>query len=101
MLQIITFCFLLLCSCSTTTESNNSNSNTEKEKNMNTTNTRINEKIDWQGHRGCRGILPENSIPAFLKALEFPEISTLELDIAIFMSLGSIMLFPLNRMANP
>jgi glycerophosphoryl diester phosphodiesterase len=38
--------------------------------------------FDWQGHRGCRGLLPENSIPAFLKALEFP-IKTLELDVAI------------------
>lgn len=38
--------------------------------------------FDWQGHRGCRGILPENSIPAFLKALEYP-IQTLELDAAV------------------
>ncbi|MEL7121424.1 MAG: glycerophosphodiester phosphodiesterase family protein [Bacteroidota bacterium] len=40
-------------------------------------------KIDWQGHRGARGLLPENSIPAFLKALEYPEIVTLEMDAAI------------------
>ena len=39
--------------------------------------------FDWQGHRGCRGLLPENSVPAFLKALEFPEIITLELDLAV------------------
>lgn len=39
--------------------------------------------FDWQGHRGCRGLLPENSIPAFLKALEFPAITTLELDLAV------------------
>jgi glycerophosphoryl diester phosphodiesterase len=38
--------------------------------------------FDWQGHRGCRGLLPENSIPAFLKALEIG-VTTLELDIAI------------------
>lgn len=38
--------------------------------------------FSWQGHRGARGLLPENSIPAFLKALEFP-IQTLECDIAI------------------
>jgi len=38
--------------------------------------------FDWQGHRGCRGLLPENSIPAFLKALEYP-IKTLELDAVI------------------
>ena len=41
-----------------------------------------NQEIDWQGHRGARGVFPENSIPGFLKALEFP-ISTLELDCVI------------------
>lgn len=39
--------------------------------------------FDWQGHRGCRGIMPENSLPAFLKALDFKEVTTLELDLAI------------------
>lgn len=39
--------------------------------------------FNWQGHRGCRGLLPENSIPAFIKALEFPEVVTLELDLAV------------------
>jgi glycerophosphoryl diester phosphodiesterase len=39
--------------------------------------------FDWQGHRGARGILPENSVPAFLKALEYPEVTTLELDLAV------------------
>ena len=40
------------------------------------------QSIDFQGHRGCRGILPENSIPGFIKALEFP-IKTLEMDAAV------------------
>lgn len=39
--------------------------------------------FDWQGHRGCRGLLPENSVPAFLKALEYPGVLTLELDLAV------------------
>ena len=39
--------------------------------------------FDWQGHRGCRGIMPENSVPAFLKALDYPEVTTLELDLAV------------------
>lgn len=38
--------------------------------------------FDWQGHRGCRGLLPENTIPAFLEALNFP-VTTLELDLAV------------------
>lgn len=40
------------------------------------------QMIDWQGHRGARGLLPENTIPAFLKALEYP-VTTLELDVVI------------------
>ncbi len=40
------------------------------------------QKVDWQGHRGARGLLPENSIPAFKKALELG-VSTLELDVVI------------------
>ncbi|RNC84974.1 MAG: glycerophosphodiester phosphodiesterase [Winogradskyella sp.] len=39
-------------------------------------------KIDIQGHRGCRGLLPENSLPAFEKAIDLG-VNTLELDIAI------------------
>jgi len=42
-----------------------------------------NKPFDWQGHRGARGLLPENSIPAFLKALEYPQIRTLEMDVVI------------------
>jgi glycerophosphoryl diester phosphodiesterase len=38
--------------------------------------------FDWQGHRGCRGLMPENTIPAFLKALSYP-VTTLELDLAV------------------
>ncbi len=40
------------------------------------------QKIDIQGHRGCRGLLPENSLPAFEKAIDLG-VTTLELDIAI------------------
>ncbi len=40
------------------------------------------ESFDWQGHRGCRGHFPENSVPAFLHALETP-VTTLEMDAAI------------------
>ncbi|HUR30858.1 MAG TPA: glycerophosphodiester phosphodiesterase family protein [Saprospiraceae bacterium] len=40
--------------------------------------------FDWQGHRGCRGLMPENSIPAFLKALELG-VPTIEMDVVISM----------------
>ena len=36
--------------------------------------------LDVQGHRGCRGLMPENSMPAFRKALDLG-VTTLELDV--------------------
>lgn len=39
-------------------------------------------KIDVQGHRGARGLYPENSIPAMLAALNMG-VNTLELDVVI------------------
>lgn len=38
--------------------------------------------FDLQGHRGARGILPENTIPSLLIALDFP-ITTLEFDVVV------------------
>jgi glycerophosphoryl diester phosphodiesterase len=38
--------------------------------------------FDLQGHRGCRGLMPENTVPAFLKALEMG-VNTLEMDVVI------------------
>lgn len=38
--------------------------------------------LDIQGHRGCRGLLPENTIPAFIHALELG-VTTLELDVVV------------------
>lgn len=38
--------------------------------------------IDKQGHRGCRGLMPENTIPAFIKAVDLG-VNTLEMDIVI------------------
>jgi glycerophosphoryl diester phosphodiesterase len=40
------------------------------------------KKIDIQGHRGCRGLLPENSLQAFKKAIAVG-VDTLELDVVI------------------
>lgn len=39
-------------------------------------------KFDVQGHRGCRGLRPENTIPAFLLALD-SGVTTLEMDVVI------------------
>ncbi|WP_299336954.1 glycerophosphodiester phosphodiesterase family protein [uncultured Psychroserpens sp.] len=52
------FCFVLLAGCSSKTT------------------------LDVQGHRGCRGLHPENSLPAFKRAIDIG-VQTLELDVVI------------------
>jgi len=42
----------------------------------------MNDSFDKQGHRGCRGLMPENTIPAMLYALRTP-VTTLEMDVVI------------------
>lgn len=38
--------------------------------------------FEIQGHRGCRGLMPENTLPAFLRAID-EGVETLELDVVI------------------
>ncbi len=38
--------------------------------------------FEIQGHRGCRGLMPENTIPAMIRALELG-VQTLEMDVVI------------------
>lgn len=38
--------------------------------------------FDIEGHRGCRGLMPENTIPAMLKAIDLG-VNTLEMDVVI------------------
>jgi glycerophosphoryl diester phosphodiesterase len=40
------------------------------------------DQFDLQGHRGCRGLMPENTIPAMLHAMDLG-VTTLELDVVI------------------
>lgn len=42
----------------------------------------MHKPFDYQGHRGARGLMPENTIPAFHKALDL-EVTTLELDLSV------------------
>ncbi len=44
--------------------------------------TTVSHSIDIQGHRGARGLMPENTLPAFAKALSIG-VTTLELDLAV------------------
>ncbi len=42
----------------------------------------IPSNFDFQGHRGCRGLMPENTIAAFIKAIDLG-VTTLEMDVVI------------------
>lgn len=44
--------------------------------------TSLDPNFDIQGHRGARGLSPENTIPAFIKALDIG-VTTLELDLVV------------------
>jgi glycerophosphoryl diester phosphodiesterase len=39
-------------------------------------------QVEIQGHRGARGLMPENSIPGFMEALEYG-VHTLEMDVVV------------------
>jgi glycerophosphoryl diester phosphodiesterase len=39
-------------------------------------------QFDKEGHRGCRGLMPENTLPAMLSALDM-HVTTLEMDVVI------------------
>src|SRR5829696_9647476 len=42
----------------------------------------LNIAFDKEGHRGCRGLMPENTIPAMLKAIDL-DVTTLEMDLNV------------------
>ncbi len=49
---------------------------------MTCTNNHSPKSFDLQGHRGARGLMPENTIPGFLKAVELG-VDTIELDVVV------------------
>jgi glycerophosphoryl diester phosphodiesterase len=49
---------------------------------MNPSFTPLEKTFDKEGHRGCRGLMPENTIPAYLKAIDL-RVTTLEMDAVI------------------
>ncbi|NJK84291.1 MAG: glycerophosphodiester phosphodiesterase [Saprospiraceae bacterium] len=54
----------------------------QKESTIDLTNLDLNT-IDWQAHRGGKGLAPENTIPAFTYAVTLPFVKTLELDVVV------------------
>jgi glycerophosphoryl diester phosphodiesterase len=49
---------------------------------MSCTNNQSTQTFDLQGHRGARGLMPENTIPGFLKAVDLG-VDTIELDVVV------------------
>lgn len=39
--------------------------------------------FDFQAHRGGRGLMPENTIPAMLAVMDNDKVTTLEMDLAV------------------
>jgi glycerophosphoryl diester phosphodiesterase len=66
---------IFIFSCSTTKKMQNASPDAAKE-------TYVQGEFDKQGHRGCRGLLPENTVPAMLHALDLG-VTTLEMDVVI------------------
>ncbi len=64
---------LLLAGCATTLGGGGSDSEANK---------RQRPPVDVQGHRGARGLLPENTLPAFSLAVELG-VTTLEMDLGV------------------
>jgi glycerophosphoryl diester phosphodiesterase len=54
--------------------------------------------FDLQGHRGARGLLPENTLPAFEKAIELG-VNTLELDVGV--TKDGVIIISHDRALNP
>jgi glycerophosphoryl diester phosphodiesterase len=65
---------------------------------MNTASSAQTTSFDLQGHRGARGLLPENTLPAFEKAIQLG-VSTLELDVGV--SKDGVIVISHDRALNP
>ncbi len=61
-------------SCSNTNKMQNASANKKE--------AYVQGEFDKQGHRGCRGLMPENTVPAMLHALSLG-VTTLEMDVVI------------------
>lgn len=73
-LFILSFIFI---SCASTQKNNTVNTDDQT-----TEEAKALGEFDKQGHRGCRGLMPENTIPAMLNAVGLG-VTTLEMDVSI------------------
>ena len=74
-LFLISFIFI---SCASTQKNNTVNNEGKKT----SSEAKALGEFDKQGHRGCRGLMPENTIPAMINAIGLG-VTTLEMDISI------------------
>jgi glycerophosphoryl diester phosphodiesterase len=74
--------FVLLAALLSTMACNHSKKMATPATGSHSNNNRMSATFDKQGHRGCRGLMPENTIPAMLKALELG-VTTLEMDASV------------------
>lgn len=74
-IKLIPAALVIFFACSTTKK-------VQEETTETTNNKYVPGEFDKQGHRGCRGLMPENTIPAMLFALGTPA-TTLEMDVVI------------------
>lgn len=77
--KIIIFA-LVLFSCSNSKKVNNKEN--FEDSNISKNSPLVAGEFDKQGHRGCRGLMPENTVPAMLTALGLG-VTTLEMDVVI------------------
>jgi glycerophosphoryl diester phosphodiesterase len=68
---------LIILSCSSSKKNSSMNNNATKSPSGD-----LGASFDKQGHRGCRGLMPENTIPAMITALGLG-VTTLEMDVVI------------------
>jgi glycerophosphoryl diester phosphodiesterase len=74
---LLVFTSAILIACTSIKKMNNENNNLQKPPSGG-----LGAFFDTQGHRGCRGLMPENTIPAMLNALGLG-VTTLEMDAVI------------------
>lgn len=72
------FTSFIFVSCASTQKNNTVNDEAQKT----SADAKALGDFDKQGHRGCRGLMPENTIPAMLNAIGLG-VTTLEMDISI------------------
>lgn len=78
MRNIIYFFIIIVIACSSSKKMQKDNSKTEQVSEGKS----LTGEFDKQGHRGCRGLMPENTIPAMLTALGLG-VTTLEMDVVV------------------